>query len=229
MEKITDEELRAMLTKEDTPKEIKNKDTGETQWIKTDEPIDLSSVESLNDSLEQDFDFNTIPESIEENYEEKPLDQVLVKRNELSIGLSTQDIQDIFDYVSGKGPKPPCIDRFSSDAEGRLKDMTLIMSLVQLSQIPTLTALKNQVQERLFDPKNLYDMDSKTLSATMTNLNKDIMNILETSIKTVQTVNQFGSLNNEYRKILDRILMLPADKFELIQKNVLDDENSLEK
>ena len=236
MEKITDEDLKNMLTKtEENPEVITNEETGEAQWVKLPADTDFEDTpmakvlenNTLQDSLEQEIDFNTIPENIETNYEEKPLDVVLEKRNELTIGLTPEDIQALFDYIAGKGEKPLFVDKFMSDTEGRLKEMSSIMTLLQLSRIPVLTALTNQVQERLFDPSNLYDMDSKTLSATMTNLNKDIMNILDVSIKTVQNNSQFGSLNNEYRKLLDSMMMLPADKLDKIRELVMKEDKSI--
>lgn len=236
MEKITDEDLKNMLTKtEENPEVITNEETGEAQWVKLPTDTDFEDTpmakvlenNTLQDSLEQEIDFNTIPENIETNYEEKPLDVVLEKRNELTIGLTPEDIQALFDYIAGKGEKPLFVDKFMSDTEGRLKEMSSIMTLLQLSRIPVLTALTNQVQERLFDPSNLYDMDSKTLSATMTNLNKDIMNILDVSIKTVQNNSQFGSLNNEYRKLLDSMMMLPADKLDKIRELVMKEDKSI--
>lgn len=230
MEKITDEDLKSMLTKtEDNSKVITNEETEEAQWIKVeDTPVaEVLEKETLQDCLEQEIDFNTIPENIETVYEEKPLDVVLEKRNQLSIGLTPEDIQDLFNYIAGKGEKPLFVDKFMADTEGRLKEMSSIMTLLQLSRIPVLTAQVNQVQDRLFDPSNLYDMDSKTLSATMTNLNKDIMNILDVSIKTVQNNSQFGSLNNEYRRLLDSMMMLPADKLDKIRELVMKEDKSI--
>ena len=231
MEKITDDDLKAMLTKE-SPKEITNAETGEVQWTEItkeeakeafnnliDTVLDDNNTfeEPLQEQLEQEIDFNTIPENVENTYENLPLDPVLEKRHELSVGLTPENIQALYEYVGGKIEKPDFIDRFMSDADGRLREMSTIMAMMQLSRIPTITAYINQVQERLFDPKNLYDMDAKTLSSTLTNLNKDIINILEASTKTVQTNSQFGSLNNEYRAILDGIMMLPADKLNEIK------------
>lgn len=222
MEKITDEDLKSMLTKTEDKSEVvfdaKIEDT----------PVaEVLEKETLQDCLEQEIDFNTIPENIETVYEEKPLDVVLEKRNQLSIGLTPEDIQDLFNYIAGKGEKPLFVDKFMADTEGRLKEMSSIMTLLQLSRIPVLTAQVNQVQDRLFDPSNLYDMDSKTLSATMTNLNKDIMNILDVSIKTVQNNSQFGSLNNEYRRLLDSMMMLPADKLDKIRELVMKEDKSI--
>lgn len=241
MEKITDDDLKAMLTKQDTiPETIVNKETDEVQWVSTtkeevkrafDHAIDAvieESETSLQDSLEQDIDFNTIPENIENTYEEKPLSPILEKRKEITLGFTPEEIQALFNYILGKGEKPLFVDKFMSDTEGRLKEMSTIMTMIQLARIPTLTAYNEQVMERLFDPSNLYDMDSKTLSATMTNLNKDIMNIIETSIKTVQTNSQFGSLSNEYRNVLDGMMMLPPEKFQLVRDVILENEKKLE-
>ncbi len=234
MEKITDSELKAMLTKEkDTPEEIINEETGEVQWIKLpadtafeDTPMAkvLNEELPLQDSLEQEIDFNTIPETVDNTYEEKPLDPILAKRKDLTIGLTPEDLQNFFDYVVGKGEKPDFVDRFMADAEGRIKEMTMVMNMVQLSQIPTETALINQVTERLFDPNNLYDMDSKTLSATRSNLKSDISKTLETALKSIQVTSQYGSLNNEYRRILDGVMMLPVDQLEKVRSLLLETE-----
>lgn len=217
MEKITDEDLKSMLTK--------TEDVSET--VIEEENNEVLEKETLQDCLEQEIDFNTIPENIENTYEEKPLDVVLEKRKQLTIGLTPEDIQALFDYIAGKGEKPLFVDKFMSDTEGRLKEMSSIMTLLQLSRIPVLTAYNNQATERLFDPSNLYEMDLKTLSSTITNINKDIMNILDVSIKTVQNNSQFGSLNNEYRRLLDSMMMLPADKLDKIRELVVKEDKSI--
>ena len=218
MEKITDEDLKELLT---------DQEVLEDNSIKLDMSNSVPiTLDSLQTDLEKEIDFNTIPENIESSYEEKELDPVLQKRNNLTVGLTPEDYQALFDYIAGKTEKPDFVDRFMTDTEGRLKEMSTIMALVQLSRIPTLTAYNNQLQERLFDPSNLYEMDLKTLSSTMTNINKDIMNILDTAIKTVQTNNQFGSLTSEYRKIIDNVLMLPADKLQQIQEVLSENANS---
>lgn len=241
MEKITDNDLKAMLTKnEETSKEIKNKDTEETQWVEISKEeakeafnnainatIDENS--SLQESLEQEIDFNTIPEVVEDGYEEKPLDPVIEQREKLTIGLTPEDIQAFFNYISGKGEKPDFVDRFMADAEGRVKEMTMIMNLIQLSQIPTDAALVNQLTERLYEPTNFYDIEAcKDIIATRSAVKKDINNTIDIALKSIQTTNQFGSLNNEYRKLLDSVMMLPADKLKLIRGTVLEAEKKLE-
>ena len=114
--------------------------------------------------------------------------------------------------MSGKAEKPLFIDRFTSDTEGRLKDMTYMMNLLQMSSLPMLIALQSQVREKLYSRENLMSMDVKDLSASSANLTKEINSILSNSINTVQTFSSMGSLNSEYRKLLDRLMLLPEDK-----------------
>ena len=86
MEKITDDDLKAMLTKDEAPKEIVNEKTGEVLWVEISEEeakealnnaIDATYEDtSLQDSLEKEIDFNTIPEVVEAN-EEHALNPIL--------------------------------------------------------------------------------------------------------------------------------------------------------
>ena len=238
MEKITDDDLKAMLTKNEAPKEIVNEETGETQWVEIskeeakeafNKAIDATYEDtSLQDSLEKEIDFNTIPEAIEAN-EEHALNPILEQRKQLTIGLTPEDIIALFNYISGKGEKPDFVDRFMADAEGRIKEMTMIMNLIQLSQIPTDAALVNDLTERLYDPANFYDLDACDKIINMrNNVKKGINSVIDTAVKSIQTTNQFGSLNNEYRKLIDSVMMLPADKLKLIRDAVLEDEKKLD-
>ena len=238
MEKITDDDLKAMLTKDEAPKKIVNEEIGETQWVEISKEeakeafnnaIDATYEDtSLQDSLEKEIDFNTIPEAVEAN-EEHALNPILEQRKQLTIGLTPEDIIALFNYISGKGEKPDFVDRFMADAEGRIKEMTMIMNLIQLSQIPTDAALVNDLTERLYDPANFYDLDTCDKIINMrNNVKKGINSVIDTAVKSIQTTNQFGSLNNEYRKLIDSVMMLPADKLKLIRDAVLEDEKKLD-
>lgn len=241
MEKITDNDLKEMLTKPEEQKEepevIVNEETGEVQWVKIDKDTPFEETpmydaitseqkeENLEEQLEQDIDFNKIPENIETNdYEEVSLDPILEQRKELAISLSPKDLKDAMLYATGNGVKPIFIDRFTSDAEGRLRDIIMMITQIQLSKIPTLTALYDQLLERMFSPQNLYDMDSKVLSGAMANIGKDIQMRLDGSVKALQVVNQTGSLNNKYRNLIDNMIMLPPDKLELLEQFIFDDK-----
>ena len=60
------------------------------------------------------------------------------------------------------------------------------------------------------------------------NVKKGINSVIDTAVKSIQTTNQFGSLNNEYRKLIDSVMMLPADKLKLVRDAVLEDGKKLD-
>ena len=175
--------------------------------------------DSLSEALGDDSDFNTIPDSIPE----APLDPMIEERNNLKVGLTPEDIKNLYSYISGDGEKPLFLDKFASDSEGRLKDMVLIMQLIQLSRLPMLTALQAQIQERLFAPENLYSMDISDLTKASNSVTKEVETILKTSTDAIQMITQFGTLNSEYRKLIDAILLLPEEKLNRIKEIVYTD------
>ena len=219
MEQITDNDLKEMLT---STVNIINTDI--TIPVEANDTIEIpdipSQVEDLNNLEEPDF--NTIPSNIEESGRE--LDPIIAEREALKVGITPEDIKQLYEYVSGKGSKPLFIDKFTSDSDGRLKDMIMIMDLVQLARIPMLTALQSQLQERLFTPENLYAMDVSDLTKAQGNITKEIQGILKNSTDAIQTITQFGSLNNRYRKLIDSILVLSEEKLKRIEEIVYMDD-----
>ena len=172
---------------------------------------------NLEEALTEDSEFNKIPDATEVS---QVMDPELEEIKSLSVGLTPEDIKVMYEYVSGNKEKPLFLDKFASDTEGRLKDMILTMQLMQLSRMPVLTALQSQVQKRLFSPENLYSMDISDLTKASGNLTKEIETILKTSTDAVQIITQFGTLNSEYRKLIDAILLLPEDKLNRIKEIV---------
>ena len=219
MEQITDNDLKEMLTST-----VNIIDTDITIPVEANDTIEIpdipSQVEDLNNLEEPDF--NTIPSNIEESGRE--LDPIIAEREALKVGITPEDIKQLYEYVSGKGSKPLFMDTFTSDSDGRLKDMIMIMDLVQLARIPMLTALQSQLQERLFTPENLYAMDVSDLTKAQGNITKEIQGILKNSTDAIQTITQFGSLNNRYRKLIDSILVLSEEKLKRIEEIVYMDD-----
>lgn len=184
--------------------------------INLDEDSNFSSID-LEQALKEDSTFNEIPDT---TLNEVPLDPIIEERNNLKVGLKPEDIKELYGYISGEGEKPLFLDKFASDSEGRLKDMVLIMQLIQLSRLPMLTALQTQIQERLFSPENLYSMDISDLTKASNSVTKEVETILKTSTDAIQIITQFGTLNSEYRKLIDAILLLPEDKLNRIKEIV---------
>lgn len=144
-------------------------------------------------------------------------EEILSQKDKLNIGITTKDIQDLFNYVCGNAKKPLFIDRFTSDTNDRLKEMLIVMNQLQLSELPIMTAYKEKITNKLLED-NLDNMDCKELSSLLTTLNKEIQTILDTSTKAIQTINQYSPLNSEYRKLIDNMLLVPEEKLDEIER-----------
>lgn len=170
------------------------------------------------------FNDNEIPDSMVSEDEPAVLNPILADRDNLNIGLGPEDIKSLYSYLSGSGEKPLFIDKYTSDTEGRLKDMVYMMNLIQMSNLPMLMAYQQTLRERLFTPENLYAMDIKDLTTASNNISKEIQGIMDSATKSVLTFNQFGSVNSEFRDVLGKLMLLPEDKFNTIKDILFKDE-----
>ena len=170
------------------------------------------------------FNDNEIPDSMVSEDEPAVLNPILADRDNLNIGLGPEDIKSLYSYLSGSGEKPLFIDKYTSDTEGRLKDMVYMMNLIQMSNLPMLMAYQQTLRERLFTPENLYAMDIKDLTTASNNISKEIQGIMDSATKSVLTFNQLGSVNSEFRDVLGKLMLLPEDKFNTIKNILFKDE-----
>lgn len=146
---------------------------------------------------------------------------IIEQRDELKLGLSAEDLKDLYNYISGKGDKPLFIDKFTSDSEGRLKDELYIMNLLLLSKLPMLVSFQAQIQDLMYRPENLGKMDIKELSSASKNVSAEIQNIIKSTTESMQVLNNLGSLNNEYRQLLNLMTQLPEEKLARVKEIML--------
>lgn len=192
--------------------------------------LDEEFFDGQNHNVAEDFENsplfndNEIPDSMVSEDEPAVLNPILADRDNLNIGLGPEDIKSLYSYLSGSGEKPLFIDKYTSDTEGRLKDMVYMMNLIQMSNLPMLMAYQQTLRERLFTPENLYAMDIKDLTTASNNISKEIQGIMDSATKSVLTFNQFGSVNSEFRDVLGKLMLLPEDKFNTIKDILFKDE-----
>ena len=139
---------------------------------------------------------------------------------DLDLGISIEELQEFYDYVAGKADKPLFVDKFIADINGRMKEMVLVVNELRLAQVPKLLEYYNKALNVLFEKANLDTMDIKEVSALMTNVNKDILSIVEMSTKAIQTINGFDGLNSEYRNLLNGLMLISEDKLRELQANL---------
>ena len=189
-----------------------------------------NNKQNIDNNLDEEliFDENKIPDSMLDptfNEASEYNSEILKQRKEVSLGISPKDIKDLYDYVSGNGSKPLYVDKFTADATGHLKDMVTTVNLVQLSSLPMLIQLQNEIRERLFNPDKLVGMDAKDLMQLLSNLNKETQSIINSSVNAIQAFSQFSTSDNQYNKLLDRMILMPEDKIKKIIQFIENEDN----
>lgn len=231
MEKITRQELDDFI---DIVNKFETSDESSDNFEETTDEESSNSTINLDDdtpiATPEDFenskliDFNTIPDSLMDETTDYPItDPLLLDRENLKPGVTPTDFKSLLDYVAGNGDKPLSIDKFSANIEDKLKDVTYMMNLYQLLNLPMLTSYQNEVRARLYNSETLNSMDIKDLTSVSSNLTKEIKMILDSANQAVQTISQYSTNSNEYNNILNKLIMLPTDKLMKISK-VLEEE-----
>lgn len=214
---MEEEMLRELGEESEVEEEFIEKEEEVTE--EKDKEDGKSFTAELNTML---FNENMIPDEFEEDLGLK--DNDIINNQELiNLGLKSDDFIDLYNYTAGRGERPNFIERFTADSEGRLKDMVYTVNLYQLSKLPILMAYQDILRKRLFSEDMLRSMDSDDLIKAYTAITKDTTSLINASIESMKTFSQLGALNNDYRKILDSLLLLDDEKFNKI-KHFLYDE-----
>lgn len=200
---------------------------------------DEGSIEnSINDILNEtpvatpeDFenskliDFNKIPDNLldENNLDDEDIlnfNPILEEREKLKPNFTPDDMMALLEYVSGKSDRPLSIDKFSTNLEEKLKNLTYFVNLYQLMNLPMLMSYQNAIREELYNKKTLRSMDIKDLTSISSNLTKEISSIISNANQANQTISQYASSNTLYNTILGKLVLLSEDKLDIIRKNL---------
>lgn len=204
-----------METQEDMFEGFENLDI---QELKNDtEEVTEENPQKVNEELLFNADFK-IPEEFTLDEAQVSKSDIIDNKEDLKLGLTAEDLKDLFNYISGKGNKPIFIDKFTSDSEGRLRDELYIMNLLQLSKLPMLVAFQAQIQDLMYRPENLAKMEVKDLANASKSVSAEIQGIMKCAVDSIQALNTLGALNNEYRQLLNMMTMLPEEKIARIKE-----------
>lgn len=154
-----------------------------------------------------------VDEMINEMKDTLTVPEVVEKADEINdeLGLKPEDLKQLYSYLSGKGDKPLFLDKYLADSENKLKDFQHIMTLLRLSYIPQLAAMQVRIQQALYSPERLLGMDTKDLSQASANLSREMSDILNSAIKSIELMNSMGRVDSRYRSMMDKLLVVPEN------------------
>ena len=137
---------------------------------------------------------------------------ILDDPDDLTLGLTQEQIQEFYDYLAGKRPRPIFAEKFFADGESRIRESNQLTTLMSLSFVPKLLAMQQSLINSLSTPDNLKYLSAdekisylQTLAGMSTKFN-------EIALKYSQAVKDFSGVPLIYRQLLDQLLTIPGDR-----------------
>ena len=124
----------------------------------------------------------------------------------VDIGLSDEVLDDAVDYMEGKKQNLDFLEKFKADNNSKIKDYALISTIFQLTRVPSLVKYLRSIYSYLFATSSLAEMDSKDLATLGRSLSSEINLIMESSRKTLDTLERSSGISSEYKDLLDSLL-----------------------
>lgn len=172
------------------------------------EELDNNEIEALNNDIPTEIDLD----SLEESEEIIPTNMILEDPDDLTLGLTPEQITEFYEYLGGKRARPVFAERFFADSDARIRESNQLTTLMSLSFVPKLLAMQQSIINSLSTPESLkyLSVDEKisylqTLTGMSTKFN-------EAALKYTQAVRDFSGVPLVYRQLLDQLLMIPGDK-----------------
>ena len=119
------------------------------------ENINLEELEdnNINNLIpDNDIDLENI-----DNEDITPIESnvILDDPEDLTLGLTEEQIQEFYDYLAGKKPRPLFAEKFFADGESRIRESNQLTTLMSLSFVPKLLAMQQSLINSLSTPDSL--------------------------------------------------------------------------
>lgn len=170
--------------------------------------LDLSKMNL--DELKEDINLDDLKPT--EDEATLPSNIILEESQDLTLGLTKEQIEEFYDYLAGRKPRPIFAEKFFADGESRIRESNQLTTMMSLSFVPKLLAMQQSLIESLSTPDSLkyLSADEKisylnTLAAMSTKFN-------EIAMKYSQANKDFSGVPLVYRQLLDQLLSLSTDK-----------------
>lgn len=175
------------------------------------ENIDISEIteNDLNSLIDNDLDLNNI--NITEDIELES-NTIIDNVNNYSVGLTDEQIQEFYDYLAGKAPRPIFAEKFFADGESRIRESNQLTTLMGMSFIPKLLSVQQSLVNSLCSSENLRYLSNdnklsylQTFAAISTKFN-------QIAADYVKQQRDFTGVPLIYRQLLDQLLQVSEEK-----------------
>lgn len=188
-------------------KQIENKEVkDEKVKDKINELEKIFQEPEPSNPLTQLADLDLQLESKEEFKGEQYTTELLDNVHKLAPTLTTDQVQQLIDYVRGKADRPEFMDMMLTQTSGKLVETLRIMVLLQLLRLPALQDYLNALQKNMLNTEHIKDMSYEDISKEAVNVQKEISEILNLSLKVCQSISQENQVPTKIEKLASALM-----------------------
>lgn len=146
--------------------------------------------------------------------EEAPLPSnvILDDPEDLTLGLTKEQIQEFYEYLAGNKSRPIFAERFFADGDSRIKESNQLTTLMSLSFVPKLLAMQQSIIDSLSTPESLKFLSADEKISYLSTLAGMSTKFNEIAMKYSQATRDFSGVPLVYRQLLDQLLMIPGER-----------------
>lgn len=127
----------------------------------------------------------------------------------VNLGLDDAKLNEAIEYIaSSTSDVPKFMESFSTE---KLKNITSIATIAQLARIPGLIKQINDINTIIISSNVYNNMDPADLIKMSNTLSNELRLILETSRKTLDTLNTLETPVSANQKLLEQLLQMPEE------------------
>ncbi len=127
----------------------------------------------------------------------------------VNLGLDDEKLNEAIEYIANSTTDvPKFMESFNNE---KLKNVTSIAAIAQLARVPGLIKQINEINTLIIGSNVYSQMDPADLIKMSNNLSNELRLILETSRKTIETLNTLEAPLSANQKLLDQLLQMPDE------------------
>lgn len=157
---------------------------------------DLESIVNLGEDLNDSLSLNENPVYSTD---------LLNSLKELKGTLTTEQFNSLVDYVQG-GARPDFMDVMLTQTNDKLSEMLKIMVMLELLRLPALYDYLNSLHSTMLDVNAIKDMSYEDMSKEAVNIQKEISEILNLSLKVTNTLSNVNQVPTKVERLANALL-----------------------
>lgn len=167
--------------------------------------IKSSNLESLEDAID---------ESLIGDDNSKDL-IASIQNTQTDLGLTDEALNEAITYIAGTSDVPKFMESFSIE---KLKNITSIATISQVSRVPGLIKLLNEANNIILASGELRTLDIEDLTKFSKSVGDELNSILDHARKTMDSLQKMETTQTANQKLLDQLLNMPDEELLLMKE-----------